>query len=114
MKHYFISVKTGPLVNKMGAELGTYAKEKYDRVVVSEDGFEDVNIDLLEKKAELEMKYPNSKPFCYITREYQARYGCSGERIRVAAENTGKGRYIFSMETIAIRNEVEVKKGGAA
>ncbi len=112
MKHYFISVTAYLSVNNMGKELGQYVEDKYNQTVVSEDDFEDVAIDIAEKKTELEKKYPRCRPFRYLTYKGTDRYGQECENIYVKPDSSYNDNVIFSLRTTVIRNEVEVKEGG--
>lgn len=103
-KWFYIEVQTYLSVNKMGLELGHYVEEKYDHVVVHKDCIPDIYADIEAKKAELEEKYPRSRPFKYEKREYKDRWQETVPEISAKPDSsTYNDSYVFILRTKSIR-----------
>lgn len=102
-KWFFIEVQTYQSVNKMGLELGKYVEKRYDHAVVHKDCINDISADIEAKMAELEKKYPRSRPFKYKKREYRDRYQELTPELSAKSDSTYSDNYIFVLRTSFVR-----------
>lgn len=108
-KYLFLEVQTYLSVNRMGQELGKYVADKYDQTVINKENFESVYEDILQKKKELETKYPRCRPF--IEHHYQGRdrYG-ECPQVYVKPDSTYNDNIVLSLNSKNIR-EIEEEGG---
>ena len=102
-KWFFIEVQTYRSVNKMGLELGEYVEKRYDHAVVHKDCIVDISDDIKAKMAELEEKYPRSRPFKYEKRKYKDRWQETVPELSAKPDSTYNDNYIFVLRTSSIR-----------
>ncbi|MBR0276280.1 MAG: hypothetical protein IJQ76_08735 [Prevotella sp.] len=102
-KWLFIEVQTYQSVNKMGLELGRYVEKRYDHAVVHIDCIDAISADIETKMAELEKKFPRSRPFKYAKREYRDRYQEIVPELSAKPDSTNIDSYIFVLRTSGIR-----------
>jgi hypothetical protein len=95
----FVEVQTYASVNSMGHELGKYAYDRYDQVVVHANCIYDIKNDLLRKAEELQEKYPRCKPLKFDLREYTDRYKEKVYDISFKPDSQYNDNFVFILRT---------------
>lgn len=104
--YLFLEVNTYLSVNRMGLELGKYVADKYDQTIINKKNFESVLEDILQKKKELETKYPRCRPFIEHHYHGSDRYG-KCPRVYVKPDSTYNDNIVFSLISKNIREKEE-------